>query len=450
MNILFQNIEFVKKLFNDMTSDNGGTVNAAQLIVKTLSGVSKLQSLSIYKKSRTNFLERGIKQCTIFGRDVNVNAIVSGLIESRFCDRDEVLKFQHNVYNSLMSMEIKKSEREVEYLNSTAAKKRRLLKAITTDEVFKDCVNFLESRKVIETIDSGKRNEVLWRDALEQKVTQLSSIDKWLSMVSSISSEVPYEEGVATLSMLSLSKVKLFSIESETRDLTFSKTEIVSIDHVVEILSAKQNQRETENDSVDDSCLFSKRMRLIDDVGVPCDSKNVDIGYNTGDVGDQDGSLKVGTSMKDVSEGFATICESVVETIVRKDEHVARDVEEEKVNRGRVKNQEKEGTSILKNITEKESICNVKTFDKGSFDGKKIYGKSSRRIPFGNANNHSDVPCEVFKDTRQTRNSYNARVVNRNDRCNESNFNLNCQNARNFDPNGYCEEHFFEDSEFEN
>lgn len=153
MNTPFQSEDIIKRLLEDLNFDRDNMTLTSQLIVKTLSSIDKLQSLSTVNEN-VNFLDRSIKQGVIFELDENVNNVIGGLLNKKFCDKDGISKFQSDVYNSLMTMEVKTLKKEIEYLNSIAAKKRRLLRSITTEDMF-ICVKYLDSKNAFDTLKSG-------------------------------------------------------------------------------------------------------------------------------------------------------------------------------------------------------------------------------------------------------------------------------------------------------
>lgn len=77
-------------------------------------------------------------------------------------------------------------------MNCLASKQIRILRTITTDSVFKLCIDYLNNRKASYNIHFGKENEAIWKAALLDKIEQTESLDKWLKMVSTVSIEQGY------------------------------------------------------------------------------------------------------------------------------------------------------------------------------------------------------------------------------------------------------------------
>lgn len=175
------------------------------MIIDALSELSKLQSICVIKESRKNIVKRGIEKCTILSTDNDVQSIVFNLLKIPFCDKDEILKFQHNVYHSLMKIEVSCIDKELTALNALAAKQRRLLKSITLDSVFKMCSGFLESKKASDTIEIGKDNEILWKKAVNDNVDRKLSVEKWLKTISSINAKCQYDDNLLHTNTTSLS-----------------------------------------------------------------------------------------------------------------------------------------------------------------------------------------------------------------------------------------------------
>lgn len=166
--------------------------------------IRDLQNLRVEKECRINILERGLKNNVIIGRDLNVNAMISSLLKNPSCSRDDVLALQHRTYHSLMSIEITNLKRELTKISSICAKERRILKVISTDDVFKACIDFLSFQSASETILVGKKNEALWKIALEEKDAQVKSIDCWLKAVSKVDTEYQYDPVVDSSTNLSI------------------------------------------------------------------------------------------------------------------------------------------------------------------------------------------------------------------------------------------------------
>lgn len=216
-------------------------VQVSSLIVKVLSRILKLQSLVVSKECKLNILKRGIEKNVILKRNLNVQCIVTDLLDNQFCDRDEILRFQHFMYINIMNIEAKSIEGEITSLNCIASKERRLLKSITDDNVFKLCNVFLQGRKASEMISFGYDNEASWKKAMLSKDEQVKSIDNWLKMVKVIAvdrqcgDEIISEEFTA-LSSLSVSSTVIDSIEPNALadDVFFNDTTLRTIDDDVD------------------------------------------------------------------------------------------------------------------------------------------------------------------------------------------------------------------------
>lgn len=203
------------KLLDELESIEREPAQSSRIIINSLMKIQKLQSLSVYKECRINILERGMKHNTILARDLNVNNIISHLLSNPFTDRDEVIALQHKMYLSLMSIEISSLKKEITRLNELCAKERRFLKSITFDKIFKTCTEHLQFQKASDMILMGKKNEMLWKVSLEEKLCQERSIDDWLKIVSKINIEFQGE-------VISIRDLRL-------NNLTVSKSESVKI-----------------------------------------------------------------------------------------------------------------------------------------------------------------------------------------------------------------------------
>lgn len=113
--------------------------------------------------------------------DVNIQNIVTGLLNSPYHVKQEILKFQHFMYRNIMNIEIMNNEKECTALNHLASKQRRILKTITTDAIFKNCCNFLQYQKTLYYRYWGRRNEYIWKTALTDR------FNRWMvQMVSNV------------------------------------------------------------------------------------------------------------------------------------------------------------------------------------------------------------------------------------------------------------------------
>lgn len=166
---------------------NEGQIRVTNVITKSLARILKLQSFAVKKECRSNIVKRGLDRSVILERNISVNCIITDLLSDQFCDKDEVLRLQHHIYRNLMELEVKSIAKERTFLNAMIAKERRILKSITTDQVFKLCNDFMQKRRTDEMISLGSENEVLWKGALLEKEAQAKSIDEWLNLINAIS-----------------------------------------------------------------------------------------------------------------------------------------------------------------------------------------------------------------------------------------------------------------------
>lgn len=116
-----------------------------------------------------------------------------------------------------MSLKVKGLDREITSLNSLGSKQRRFLKAISTEPVFKLCVDYLTLDKASWNIRCGRMNESIWKAAFTDKADQVKSLNDWLKMASSTiklfeSEEVFVDEKLSWLSSLAVSKCEMVDI----------------------------------------------------------------------------------------------------------------------------------------------------------------------------------------------------------------------------------------------
>lgn len=207
-----------------------GIGSASQLIVDTLASINELQTLATDKGSRSNFLNRAIKREVVFERNESADKMINDLFHKRFCDGEMIFKFQSTVYKGYMELEIKRIAKEIEFLNALAAKKRRVLKSITTGEMFQTCVKYLDSRKAAVMVNAGKENEILWKLALDRKGLQSTSVEKWMSVYSIIAKDVPWDEKVVNVNNLSVVNLEPISLDSTLgMPMSLSRIELVNI-----------------------------------------------------------------------------------------------------------------------------------------------------------------------------------------------------------------------------
>lgn len=204
-------------------------MQVVRLITDTVSRIANLQRCSVVKDCEKNILTRGMERNVILKRDLNIQSIVTDLFSSPFHDRDEIIKFQHFMYKNLMSLKVKSNEKEVSTINCIIAKQRRFLKTITTNDVFKLCVDFLDGKKASCMIQCGKENENVWKAALVDKDEQVESLDKWLKLSSAITTAYKYDDFFLSEKMLLLSDLTVSTNESINIDSTsFPGTSVTS------------------------------------------------------------------------------------------------------------------------------------------------------------------------------------------------------------------------------
>lgn len=173
-------------LHQELQSKDGGSFRVIKVITGTLGSIMSMQSLHVSNECKMSILKRGIEKSTILRRDMYVNGLVSEMLVRPFCDKDGILKLQHELYGNLMNLEVKGLGREMTHLSLLISKQRRALKSICSNEVFKMCNDFLQSRRASEMISFSRENETIWKAAVLDKERQLESIDKWLGLVSNI------------------------------------------------------------------------------------------------------------------------------------------------------------------------------------------------------------------------------------------------------------------------
>lgn len=241
-----------------MKTAEKGTVRLSEIIIKSLSRILKLQSVVAEKECESNIVKRGIDRNVILKRNVSINCITSDLLTGRFSDRDEVLSFQHFMYRNMMDIELKRMGREITSLNAIIAKERRILKAITTDEVFKSCHEFIKKRKTDEMISWGSDNEVTWKRALLEKDKQEKSIDEWLKMVDTVfidkccgdTTVSGIFDKIDNLSMSEMTTVSYFPCSVSDEDMMLVDYEIgKKFDKPTTSLNRKNDVLESRDDS---------------------------------------------------------------------------------------------------------------------------------------------------------------------------------------------------------
>lgn len=210
--LFFQKNDFITKLRDVSGAISKRPDRSSDVIIEMLMKIKDLQNLRVEKECKINILQRGLKNNTIISRDLNVNAMISSLLKDPSCSRDDVLALQHRTYHSLMSIEMTNLKRELTKISSISAKERRILKVISSDDVFKVCIDFLSFQNASETILVGKKNEALWKVALEEKDAQVKSIDCWLKAVSKVDAEYQYDPVIDNSTNLSISVNEIIDI----------------------------------------------------------------------------------------------------------------------------------------------------------------------------------------------------------------------------------------------
>lgn len=109
--------------------------NVAKTVVEKLRQIMRLQSVCVYNECRIVVLQRGIDKGVVLERDPSINSLTTKMLRAPFCDRDGILKFQHQAYHEVMSLEIKSLVIENVNLNYLMSKLRRSVRAITADNV---------------------------------------------------------------------------------------------------------------------------------------------------------------------------------------------------------------------------------------------------------------------------------------------------------------------------
>lgn len=137
--VQFQNDQLLNDLRRGLNVNN--LANASQLIVNTLADIVKLQTKYETCNSKRTFLNRGIEKCTILEVDNDIQNIVWKLFNNPHYDKESILRFQHQMYSDIMKIEMGCLEREMTKLNELAAKRKRFLRSICNDELFKKCNN---------------------------------------------------------------------------------------------------------------------------------------------------------------------------------------------------------------------------------------------------------------------------------------------------------------------
>lgn len=84
-----------------------GTGQITQLIIDTLSRILYVQSMVVEKEFKISILKRGLVNDTIIERDLNIQNIVTNLLNNPYHDRDTVFSFQHFMYKSKLEIELK-------------------------------------------------------------------------------------------------------------------------------------------------------------------------------------------------------------------------------------------------------------------------------------------------------------------------------------------------------
>lgn len=81
------------------------------------------------------------------------------------------------MYKSMMSFEVNAIEKEVTDLNRIVAKYQRILKSITTESVFKSCMDYLINDKASCSVRCGCKNETISKSSLLDKESREQSLN---------------------------------------------------------------------------------------------------------------------------------------------------------------------------------------------------------------------------------------------------------------------------------
>lgn len=247
--VQFQNDQLLNDLRRGLNVNN--LANASQLIVNTLADIVKLQTKYETCNSKRTFLNRGIEKCTILEVDNDIQNIVWKLFNNPHYDKESILRFQHQMYSDIMKIEMGCLEREMTKLNELAAKRKRFLRSICNDELFKKCNNFLIFKKSSEIIKISRVNESLWKVAVDNKIGQTELLNVWLRTVSSVHDNCEYADPPVLRESISIT------------NLSFSRNECVDI-------SPDSNLKDLLETPITPEDLI-----LLDDLNVVGDTSNV-------------------------------------------------------------------------------------------------------------------------------------------------------------------------------
>lgn len=382
-----QKEEFLRNLNEELNVDKKGTMNVAKTIATTIGNIMRMQTITVYNESRINILKRGMKRSVVLERDLNINRIITGLMEKPFCDKDEIFKFQHQMYYRLMETEIKSLEKENTHMGLLLAKQRRIMKSITSDVVFKLCNEYLKNRKAEETIDYGRENEIAWKTALEEKERQSKSMEQWLKTNTSIKKTMEDEKGIMVSHLQvfnGLTSSKVVHVNIEPIHKTNGKKQIEHLTVAIE----EPNDEDFMNLDIDKECQNTQQQ--------PGYNKNENQGKGNGEDSGNNGNARNGTETENIENGGN---ESENNTKTTENRTIGKTTEE-----GRTKENQ---TDLKQNIKDNKQVKNNKERNDGTIDeNKKMEGDkktNKRKYPSdGRGNQLGDPEARGIKQVRKT------------------------------------------------
>lgn len=188
--IFSQDEEFLNVLKNELNSTGSNMIHVSVLVVKNVSYIKSVQEVCVSVESKKNFLKRAIEKGVIFEKNPGIESVITEMFGNRFSDKDGIIQFKREMYMSKMKLDVKSLEKEMTALNCIVSSQKRLLKNITSDTVFKICLDFLTSMKASSLIRIGKENEVLWKSAIMENDERIESLEKWEKFITSITTRV--------------------------------------------------------------------------------------------------------------------------------------------------------------------------------------------------------------------------------------------------------------------
>lgn len=138
-----------------------------------------LQTKYCIKEGRKGLLKSCIDSCTVFEHNEDVDSIVTKLFKNPLSDKMEILKLQHNMYAGIMKIEIDTLNAEMANINQRIAHKRKWLRSLVNDELFKCCNDLIDYKKF-------EDNTKLWLKSLADKIEYDKFVDKWKTIITSI------------------------------------------------------------------------------------------------------------------------------------------------------------------------------------------------------------------------------------------------------------------------